>query len=133
MRTTLLHLCFGASAILLMAAAGQASTHYVTEPLQIDSFSISNGKKVFNANCAGCHGAAGQGSYGPNLCDQYWLHGAHYHNIVHIIKHGVSAKGMSAFNHKLKHHDVRDVAHYVMSLKGSNPSGAKAAEGKFHK
>ncbi len=102
-------------------------------PYKTDSFSLSNGKKVYAEKCSGCHGASGQGSFGPNLCDNYWIHGAHYHNIVHVIKHGVAAKGMTSFKHKLTHAQVRDVAHYiVLSLKGSNPKNAKGPEGKKH-
>jgi cytochrome c oxidase cbb3-type subunit 3 len=133
MRKLSLQLLFLMLTLVLLTSAGIVNHHNVTKPLQVDSFSLNNGKKVFIAQCAGCHGASGQGSYGPNLCDKYWIHGSHYHNVVHVIKHGVTSKGMTAFNHKLKHHDVRDVAHYVMSLKGTNPSGAKAAEGKLHK
>jgi cytochrome c oxidase cbb3-type subunit 3 len=102
-------------------------------PSKTDSFSISNGQKVFATHCAGCHGANGQGSFGPNLCDEYWIHGGHYHNIVHVIKHGATTKGMTSFKHKLTHAQVRDVAHYIMiSLKGSKPKNAKGPEGKKH-
>lgn len=100
-------------------------------PNKTDSFSLNNGKTVFEKNCTGCHGSSGQGSFGPNLCDNYWIHGAHYHNILHVIRHG--SKGMSSFKHKLSHAQLRDVAHYVMlTLKGSNPKNAKAPEGKKH-
>lgn len=115
----------------ILLSGNSNSTRGDERILQADSFHLGNGKKVFTAQCSGCHGVAGQGSYGPNLCDKYWIHGAHYHNIVHIIKHGTS-NGMTSFKHKLKHHDVRDVAHYVLSLQGSKPANAKAAEGKLH-
>lgn len=99
------------------------------KPQFIDSFSLSNGKKLFQANCSGCHGANGEGAYGPNLCDNYYIHGHHYHAVLHIIKHGVPDKGMTAFRHTLTHEKVRDIAHYVMSLKGSKPTNAKGPEG----
>lgn len=102
-------------------------------PSKTDSFSLASGKKVFQTHCSGCHGASGQGSFGPNLCDNFYIHGHTYHSIVHVIKKGVSDKGMTAFGKKLTHAQVRDVAHYItLSLKGTKPAGAKAGEGKKH-
>jgi cytochrome c oxidase cbb3-type subunit III len=102
-----------------------------TLPHHNDSFNLNAGKIVFSKNCAGCHGDKGQGSMGPNLTDKYWIHGHHYHNLLHVIKHGASSKGMPSFGHKLTHSQVRDVAHYIVSLKNSNPAGAKASQGKY--
>lgn len=101
------------------------------KPNAVDSFSLTAGKKLYATHCSGCHGASGQGGYGPNLCDAYWIHGKHYHNIHHSISHGITKKGMPAFKHSLKHSEVRDISHYIyISLKGTSPSNAKAAEGK---
>lgn len=97
-----------------------------------NSHDLAKGKAVFIENCSGCHGMNGEGSFGPNLTDNYYLHGHHLHNVVHTIKHG-NKKGMTAFVHHLSHHQIHNVAHYVMSLKGSNPSNAKAPQGKLHK
>ena len=36
---------------------------------------LSAGQATFTANCAACHGAAGNGLVGPNLTDRYWIHG----------------------------------------------------------
>lgn len=121
---------FMAAALLFTRGLDSGSA----EPAAVDSFSLSNGKKVFIANCTGCHGSQGQGGVGPNLCDHYYLHGHHYYNIHHVIAHGVKDKGMLSFRHSLTRHDLRDVSHYVhLTLKGSNPPNAKAAQGKWHK
>ena len=42
-----------------------------------DAAAIANGKTVFmNNNCGGCHRNDGGGNtIGPNLADEYWLHG----------------------------------------------------------
>ena len=32
-------------------------------------------KPIFDAHCAGCHGAGGMGAEGPALSDEYWIHG----------------------------------------------------------
>jgi len=101
-------------------------------PTSVDTYNLTNGKLVFDDKCTGCHGAKGEGSFGPNLTDNYYIHGNHLHNVIHIIKHG-DKKGMTAFAHHLSHRQIHDVAHFVLSLKGSNPTGAKAAQGKLHK
>ena len=42
-------------------------------------------------------------------------------------------KGMTAFAHHLIHHQIKDVCHSVMTLKGINLAGGKAPQGKMHK
>lgn len=119
--------------LVLCITASFAPTSNKISPAKTDSFSLSDGKKIFMRHCTGCHGQKGQGDFGPNLCDKYWIHGGHYYNIVHTIKHGVPKKGMTSFKHTLTHAEVRDVAHYVMlTLAGSNPGNAKKPEGKQH-
>lgn len=129
-QSTLLLLC---SVISYFSITSFAFSSSKFTPESIDSFSLSNGKTIFVTSCAGCHGTLGEGSYGPNLCDNYWIHGNHYHQIVHTIKHGVPHKGMTAFKQSLTHAQVRDVAHYVLSLKGSKPTSPKSPEGTYHK
>lgn len=128
------------SIILFVAAICSGFTNSVknqrllVEPASADSFSLSSGKQVFIQKCAPCHGNQGQGGGAPNLCDAYWLHGHHYHNISHVIHHGVTDKGMPSWKHQLTKQQMRDVGHYVyISLKGSNPPDAKAPQGKYHK
>jgi cytochrome c oxidase cbb3-type subunit 3 len=101
-------------------------------PKMNSSHNLSKGKQVFDEKCSGCHGEKGEGAFGPNLTDNYFIHGHHVHAVVHIVKHG-NKKGMTAFNHVLNHHQIHNVAHYVHSLKGSNVAGGKAPQGKYHK
>jgi len=92
---------------------------------------IAKGKKVFMSNnCASCHRADGGGnSIGPNLTDEYWLHGGAIRNIFTTIKSGVVEKGMPAWGKVMSPQDVRDVTFYVMSLQGSKPANPKASQG----
>lgn len=101
-------------------------------PEKNSSHDIAKGKLVFTDNCTGCHGMNGEGSFGPNLTDNYFLHGHHLHNVIHIVKHG-NKKGMTAFHHHLTHKQIHDVANYVISIKGTNIIGGKAPQGKMHK
>ncbi|HEU5290473.1 MAG TPA: cbb3-type cytochrome c oxidase N-terminal domain-containing protein [Cyclobacteriaceae bacterium] len=96
---------------------------------------LESGKKAFiTNNCQSCHRADGGGNaIGPNLTDEYWLHGGSIKQIFATIKNGVVEKGMPAWGKVMKPSDVRDVAFYVMSLQGSNPKDAKAPQGQQEK
>jgi len=93
---------------------------------------ISKGKIIFTGNCVACHrGDGGGNTIGPNLTDNYWLHGGEMKNVFITIKTGVVEKGMPAWGKAMSPQDVRDVAFYVMSLQGTNPKDAKAAQGEL--
>jgi cytochrome c oxidase cbb3-type subunit III len=97
-----------------------------------DAVTIERGKTIFNGNCGSCHKNDGGGNIGPNLTDEYWLHGGGIKNIFSTIKIGVPDKGMISWAPVLKPEEIRDVAFYVMSLKGTNPPGAKGPQGALH-
>ena len=83
-------------------------------------------------NCMACHGANGEGGVGPNLTDQYWLHGGAFENIVGTITNGVPSKGMIAWKAILNPEQIRQVASYVKTLQGTNPPNAKAPQGELY-
>jgi cytochrome c oxidase cbb3-type subunit 3 len=96
---------------------------------------IAKGKTVFVANnCGSCHRADGGGNtIGPNLTDDYWLHGGRIKNIYSTVNSGVVEKGMPAWGKVMNAADVRNVAFYIMSLQGSNPVDGKAPQGELYK
>jgi cytochrome c oxidase cbb3-type subunit III len=98
-----------------------------------DAVLIAAGKEVFTSNnCQTCHRIDGGGnSIGPNLTDNYWIHGGATKNIFNTIKTGVVEKGMPAWGKLMSPKDVRNVTFYVMSLKGTNPPDAKAPQGEL--
>ena len=93
---------------------------------------IIKGKQVYAINCASCHSAQGQGGIGPNLTDDYWIHGGGVKNIYTTIKNGVQEKGMIPWGPVLSPEQIRDVSFYIMSLKGSNPPDPKAPQGTIY-
>lgn len=97
----------------------------LTEPAALQS-----GQAIFKKNCVQCHGAAGEGGIGPNLTDDYWLHGAGINNVLKTIKFGVPAKGMISWRGFLKQQDIHQVASYVLTLHGTNPPNGKAPQGE---
>ncbi len=91
---------------------------------------LAAGHAVFAQNCAACHGKAGEGTVGPNLTDEYWLHGGEVNKVYHTIKYGVQSKGMVAWKGKLTGKQLLQTASYVLSLHGSNPANGKAPQGE---
>jgi cytochrome c oxidase cbb3-type subunit 3 len=88
------------------------------------------GQAVFAARCVPCHGDHAQGGIGPNLTDDYWLHGGKLVEIAHTVSNGVADKGMPPWGPVLKDREIESVVAYIRSLRGSNPAGAKAPQGE---
>ncbi len=95
-----------------------------------DAAALTLGKTIYEGNCAVCHGNAGEGGVGPNLTDEFWLHGGSVGNVFSTIKYGVPEKGMIAWQATLKPVDIQSVSSYILSMQGSNPPNAKAAQGE---
>ena len=98
--------------------------------LASDTAALARGKAVYAANCAACHGPAGGGLIGPNLTDEYWLHGGTLPEVRKTVAEGVLAKGMPPWGKTLKPDQVSAVAAYVVSLQGTKPASPKAPEGR---
>jgi cytochrome c oxidase cbb3-type subunit 3 len=97
-----------------------------------DAAILGKGKNVFNnMNCGSCHRPDGGGNaIGPNLTDEFWIHGGGITQVFKTIKDGAVDKGMPAWGKSLSPQDVRNVAFYVMSLQGTNPANPKAPQGE---
>ena len=92
---------------------------------------IAAGKKIFVTSCASCHKEAGGGDVGPNLTDEYWMHGGDVKNIFKIVKYGFNA--MPQWQNAYSNKQLAQVASYVKSLKGTNPPNPKPAQGELYK
>ncbi|HMV10544.1 MAG TPA: c-type cytochrome [Cyclobacteriaceae bacterium] len=96
-----------------------------------DKAAIDRGSQVFATNCGACHKNDGGGNtIGPNLTDEYWLHGGDAPNIYSTVKNGVADKGMPAWGSILTTDNVRDITSYILSLQGTNPPDAKGPQGE---
>ncbi len=91
---------------------------------------LAKGKEIYLSNCAACHGQAGEGTVGPNLTDEYWLHGGNVGEVFKTIKYGVQEKGMIAWDKKLNPLQMQQVIGYIFSLKGTKPANGKAPQGE---
>ncbi len=90
---------------------------------------LASGEKIFQMQCMACHRPDGGGLIGPNLTDEYWLHGGTMSEIYNTIKVGVPAKGMISWEPVLSPQEIRDVASYIITIQGSNPENPKAPQG----
>lgn len=91
---------------------------------------LDKGAKIFATNCAVCHLAEGQGLVGPNLTDEYWIHGGGFDDIMTVINNGVIEKGMIAWKGQLSDTQIHQVASFITTLQGTNPPNPKAPEGE---
>jgi cytochrome c oxidase cbb3-type subunit 3 len=94
---------------------------------------VESGKQVFITNCATCHGNDGRGTVGPNLTDEYWLHGGGIADIFKTIKYGWVDKGMKSWKEDLSPMQIAQIASFIKTLKGTNPANGKAAQGDLYK
>lgn len=95
-----------------------------------DAGSLNAGKAIYVTNCVPCHGKAGEGGIGPNMTDDYWIHGGEMKHIANTINVGVPAKGMTPWRGILKEDEINQVSSYILTLRGSNPPNAKKPQGE---
>ena len=91
---------------------------------------LESGKKIFDNNCIACHAADGGGLVGPNLTDDYWIHGGGIQNVFKVVKYGVPEKGMISWQTQLNSNQIQEVSSYILSLHGTNPTAPKQPEGE---
>ena len=111
-------------------AIDESNLQFTADPAMIEK-----GKTVFSNNpCGSCHRNDGAGNtIGPNLTDEYWIHGGDVKSIFNTIKNGAVDKGMPAWGKAMSQQDLRDVTFYILSLQGTNPLDAKAPQGELFK
>lgn len=113
--------------VFLAKAANQVDEK--TVKLSTDPAILASGVAIFKQSCAPCHGEHAQGMVGPNLTDDYWLHGGKIGEVFKTIKYGVTAKGMPTWEKQLTPKQIADVANYIKSVRGTSPANAKEPQG----
>ena len=93
-----------------------------------DAEVLARGKKTFLTLCAPCHRPDAGGLVGPNLTDDYWIHGDKFSDNVKTIWNGVPEKGMITWKNMLKPKEVYEVASFIYTLRGTHPPNPKPQE-----
>ncbi len=94
-----------------------------------DADGIAAGKALYTTSCVACHMADGGGGIGPNLTDEYWIHGGGLNDIYKTIKIGYPDKGMQSWQTMYSPVQMRNLTSFVKSLKGTKPATPKAPQG----
>ena len=98
-----------------------------------DENDLVTGEELFVLNCTPCHGQEGGGNnIGPNLTDQYWIHGGSIKDIFSVIKYGVPSKGMIPWKSQLTPKQMQQLSSFVVTLQGTDPPNAKEPEGELY-
>ena len=109
-------------------------TKYVAmkpEDVAKDAGAMAIGERLFMNNCSQCHGSDARGSKGfPNLTDGDWLYGGAPDKIKETLTAGRIGNMPPMAAAVGTPDDVRNVAHYVLSLSGSPHDSVKASLGK---
>jgi cytochrome c oxidase cbb3-type subunit 3 len=116
------------SKTLFLAKAGNLIDE-TSVKVDSDAGVLAAGKAVYTQNCIACHGPDGGGIIGPNLTDEYWIHGGTVNNIFKTLKYGVPEKGMIAWEKILTAKQTSDLSNFILSLKGTNPANPKEPQG----
>ncbi len=97
-----------------------------------DQADLDAGKVIFDTQCAVCHGTMGEGGIGPNMTDNYWIHGGSIKDIFRTVKYGVPEMGMISWKSQLSAGDMAKVSSYILTLVGTNPPNQKEPQGELY-
>jgi mono/diheme cytochrome c family protein len=107
------------------AAQPKQSSGAVKNPVASSPTSIAAGKKLYDSQCASCHGAAGKGDgkagamlkpTPSDLTDTDWKHGQTDGEIFTIIRDGSKQTGMRAYGSRIPTNDIWNLVNYVRTL-----------------
>lgn len=98
--------------------------------LQHDAHAMASARDAFIVRCAACHGQHGQGLIGPNLADDFWLHGGTLPAIRQTIADGIPEKGMVTWKGQLEPEEIEAIAAFVGTLRGTKPPNPKSPQGE---
>ena len=119
----------------------EVADYLISQKLNVDESSVillteasdlSKGKALFDEKCIVCHGKQGEGVIGPNLTDDYWLHGGDIKSVFKLIKYGKPEKSMQAWKDELNPVEMQQVASFIKSIKGTAVGIGKEPEGSLY-
>lgn len=95
-----------------------------------DEAALASGKETWDKICAVCHLVDGGGLVGPNMTDNYWIHGNSVEDMFKIITNGVIEKGMIPYRDQLSEQKRLEVISFILvKIQGTTPATPKAPEG----
>ncbi len=147
--STVLSVCVVAA--LTTATAATVNTGTVGAPVARQSVAgsrteaLADGKRLYEANCANCHGPRAQGAVKagvtisiiaerggkqpPDLTDPVWDHGSSETEIATMVRKGMPLAMMPGYEASLSEVEIRNVVAYVRSLSASQAATPATAPG----
>ncbi|MDX2032991.1 MAG: metallo-mystery pair system four-Cys motif protein [Blastocatellia bacterium] len=110
-----------------------ASAKRLRNPVEHNTANIENGKALYEANCAGCHGADGKGEE-YNKRAKVKVPDLHSHYVMkltdgeihYVITNGIRTSGMPGYKAKASDRERWQMVHYVRHLSMSEEEHAAA-------
>ena len=101
------------------------------EKVKADPKTPKIAKKIFKRKCKACHLKDGGGSVGPNLTDEYWIHGdGSIQSNYEILYHGVVDKGMPEWGTTLGKEKIYAVLTILDEIRNTKVPGGKEPQGE---
>jgi len=104
-------------------------------PVASTPASIAAGKRVYDVNCAACHGNRAQGAVKagtpisiieeqggkqpPDLTDDQWDHGSTDGDVFRVIKRGLPPTMMPGFDGRIPDREIWNIVNYLRSLRSA--------------
>ncbi|HRP69434.1 MAG TPA: cbb3-type cytochrome c oxidase N-terminal domain-containing protein [Turneriella sp.] len=113
-----------------MVKPAAVATDAAAKPLT-DAASLKAGQDLFKSHtCFACHKDDMGGMVGPNLTDEFWMHGCDYATVITNVSTGFPQKGMPPFGNgtPMNETQLQQIVSYIFSKRGTNPAGAKAID-----
>jgi len=119
------------AAVVARAVAPAAQPAAPAAPLRTATAAdLAAGKRIFDSQCAWCHGTAGAGGNGPLLQRSTLQHATDDRTLIDIVRNGIPGTEMPSFAIALTERTAWQTAAYVRSL---GRTAARAAPGNAQK
>lgn len=94
-----------------------------------DADAMQVAERIYQNNCAVCHGSNAQGGYGfPNLTNDDWLYGGEPENILASLNHG--RNGLMPSWQQLGENNIENLTQYVLALSSLEHDAERADSGE---
>ena len=108
--------------VSMVAAAAAAAQPAVARLNTAGASDVAAGQRIFDSQCAWCHGAGGTGGTGPDLRRSSLRHAATDEALVGIVRNGIPGTEMPGFAVALTERMAWQTAAYVKSLGRTKPA-----------
>lgn len=98
-----------------VAATPAMSQTEAPAPSKAEGTASVNAAEVYAAKCAGCHGASGEGAFGPDLTTGSYKYGRDRAMVVESIAKG-RPKSMPAFSSSLSAEEIDALTTYILDF-----------------